>query len=154
MDNLIYITAGGIALGVVGFLIWKNNNSKNDPESKNVSELEQIDNPGIDVDSNFIIIDELTYEMLLKWLREQAKQNIAEPGNQFVIMQHPVAKQIFLEAYPNQQFNCKDCSLLCTAIMKNNEVLSSHFFCYKVLADSLKDILPEDENKAYVQNLN
>ena len=76
MDNLIYITAGGIALGVVGFLIWKNNNSKNDPESKNVSELEQIDNSCIDVDSNFIIIDEITYEMLLKWFREQSKKNI------------------------------------------------------------------------------
>lgn len=132
-----YIGAGIAIVGVAGYITYR--------YLKSIDKL-----PPKEIET----IDEVNYEMLIKWLRDQYRQGIAKAGFQFLIMQQPVAEKIFKEAFPNRRTVIANSHILAIAIAnKEEEVVAYRFILFNSMADSLKDLLPNNPNKVYVQNL-
>ncbi len=133
-----YIGAGiAIGVGVAGYITYRYLKSINTPQEKEIE-----------------TIGEVNYEMLLKWLKDQYRQGIAKAGFQFLIMQQPIAEKTFKEAFPNRKTVIANSHILAIAIAnKEEEVVACKFILFNSMADSLKDLLPNNPNKVYVQNL-
>lgn len=113
-------------------------------------------NGGTEIDpeeSEFQIVGTINYETLLKWLKKQSKDGFAKAGDSFVIFQDMSAEPMFKKAFPKEASLLKTHSCLAIAVAHNDEIKKAQFYLYKEIASSLSEMLPEDKNKAYVQNL-
>lgn len=98
-------------------------------------------------------IDSINYETLLKWLKSQYQAGIATPGDSFVIFQNASATPMFKEIFPDKSTLLKDNKCLAVSVVRDDVVKVAKFYIYDVMSTSLSDLLPVDENTAYVQNL-
>lgn len=95
------------------------------------------------------------YEMLYNWLKAEYKRpdlNVCN-GYKFGIMPSDLAKQTYKEEF-NEEIHLTDSNdVLCVFIIDDKEenVISNHYFVYKEMSQSLKDML--HSNKVYIQEL-
>ncbi len=111
---------------------------------------------GTEVDpeeSEYQLIETISYETLLKWLKTQCKDGIAQPGDSFVFFQNLSAAPMFKEAFPHKSSLLKSHNCIAIAIAHGDEIKKTKFFLYKGITSSPSEMLPEDKNTAYVQNL-
>lgn len=134
----IYIGIGVGVTAVVAYALYKYFKSKEDP---------------IDPDDSVEEVNNLDYQTLLSWLKVQSKQGIALPGDSFVILRSSAAKSCFEEDFPKKAKSLTNKKCLLVSVMKGETVKAAKFFIYDTLSSSLVDLLPKDEDTAYVQNL-
>lgn len=104
-------------------------------------------------DDEIETVEKISYDMLIAWLKKEHKSVKMSAGDQFFVLQDPVAKESFKKVFPKNANLLKDSFVLCIGIMRNNEIVSSKFFIYKTMAESLVDILPKDPNKSFIQKI-
>lgn len=93
------------------------------------------------------------YQTLLNWLKIQYEEGLAKPGDSFVILQNANAISCLKEDFPNVADKLKTHKCLLVSVMREETIKSAKFFIYKELASSLTDLLPKDEETAYIQKL-
>lgn len=98
-------------------------------------------------------VEVLEYAPLLYWLKSKYQEGVAKPGDSFVILQDAVAASSFKEIFPNETKLINSCKCISVSIVRNDIVKVAKFFICDVIGETLADILPEDEEKAYVINL-
>ena len=108
--------------------------------------------PEVDQD-DFLQIDTVTYETLLKWLKVQSQEGIAQSGDSFVIFQNLSASPMFKEAFPHKASLLKSHRCIAIAVAHGDEIKKARFYLYKKISSSLSEMLPDDKNKAFVQNI-
>jgi len=112
------------------------------------------EDPTVDPEeSEFQLIETINYETLLIWLKKQYKEGVAQSGDSFVIIQDMSAEAIFKEAFQKEASLLKTYSCIAIAIVHNDDVKKAKFYLYKEIAPSLSEMLPDDKNTTYVQNL-
>lgn len=100
-------------------------------------------------------VNVVDYEMLYNWLKAEYKRpdlNVCN-GYKFGIMPSDLAKQTYKEEF-NEEIHLTDSNdVLCVFIIDDKEenVISNHYFVYKEMSQSLKDML--HSNKVYIQEL-
>lgn len=104
-------------------------------------------------DDEIETVEKISYDMLITWLKKEHKSVKMSAGDQFFVLQDPVAKESFKKVFPKNANLLKESFVLCIGIMRNNEIVSSKFFIYKTMAESLVDILPKDPNKSFIQKI-
>lgn len=109
------------------------------------------DSGGTDVD----YVDVVDYEMLFSWLKSEynAHKDIISSGCKFGIMPSKLSKQAFDEE-SGQKLNLQsDSDILGVFIIdeKEEKMITRKYYVYKEMAQSLKDLLPND--KVYIQSL-
>lgn len=102
---------------------------------------------------DFEFIDSVSYDMLLAWLRHEHKSIKFESGDQFFILQDPVARESFVKVFPKMEDKLTDSFVLCAGIMRGDDIISSKFFIYKKMAESLSELLPKDPQKSFIQKI-
>lgn len=98
-------------------------------------------------------VDSINYETLLKWLKSQYQAGTATSGDSFVIFQNASAAPMFKEIFPEKSTNLEDSKCLAVSVVRDDVVKVAKFYIYDIMATSLSDLLPEDENTTFVQNL-
>lgn len=106
-----------------------------------------------DPTEDFEFIDSVSYDMLLAWLRHEHKSIKFGSGDQFFILQDPIARESFIKVFPKMENNLTDSYVLCAGIMRGDDIISSKFFIYKKMAESLSELLPKDPNKSFIQKI-
>lgn len=141
--NIIIGVGAGAIIAIALYYYFSN---KRDPERDN---NEQDDIQDDEIES----VEKISYDMLIAWLKSEHKSVKISTGDQFFVLQNPVAKESFEKVFPKDKNLLKDSFVLCVGIMRNNEIISSKFFIYKTMAESLADILPKDPNKSFIQKI-
>lgn len=139
---IIGVGAGAIIAIALYYFFTRKKDPKTDnkeQDDKQVDEIETVEN--------------ISYDMLISWLKKEHSSVKMLSGDQFFVLQDPVAKESFVKVFPQDVNILRDSYVLCIGIMRNNEVVSSKFFVYKTMAESLADILPKDPNKSFIQKI-
>lgn len=104
---------------------------------------------------NIIHVDRIDYEYLYEWLKTEYsnKRNEIKDGFKFGIMPSSLAQKTYLEEFSTDIKLTAGQDLLCVFIIdeKEQNIISSQYFVYNEMAQSLKDILYSD--KVYIQAL-
>lgn len=98
-------------------------------------------------------VDKISYDMLIQWLKEQHKTGVVKSGAEFCILQHPVAMDSFSKLFPRKSSNLRDLKVLAVMVLNDNEPVAVKYYLYNNMGDSLKDILPENANKSFIQKI-
>lgn len=104
-------------------------------------------------DKDFEFIDSVSYDMLFAWLRHEHKSIKFEFGDQFFILQDPIARESFVKVFQKMENKLTDSFVLCAGIMRGDDIISSKFFIYKKMAESLSELLPKDPKKSFIQKI-
>ena len=104
---------------------------------------------------NVTIMDKVDYELLYDWLKKEYKngEKAINAGCKFGIMPPLIAKKTFVEEFSVKPVLSKGQDIVCTFIIDASEenIISSHYFIFNEMGQSLKDIL--HSNKVYIQEL-
>ena len=104
--------------------------------------------------NEFKKVSTISYDMLFAWLKDENKKMKFIAGDKFFILQDPIARTSFIDAYPIYAKTINMTSqILCIGIMRGKEVITSKFFFYDVMAQSLVDMLPKDPTKSFIQEI-
>lgn len=100
-------------------------------------------------------VNRVDYEMLYNWLKAEYKKPDIEicNGYKFGIMPSDLAKQTYKEEFNEEIHLTEGDDVLCVFIIdeKEEDVIANHYFIYKEMGSSLKDML--HSNKVYIQEL-
>lgn len=132
-NTLIYL---GVGAGVIGCVAFAINYFK---RTKELPEVEQV--------------DKISYDMLIQWLKEQRKAGFVKSGSEFCILQHSLAIDSFSKLFPKMSSKMNDTMVLAVMVLNDNEPVAVKYYMYNVMSDSLKDILPEDTKKSFIQKI-
>lgn len=132
-NTLIYL---GIGAGVIG-CAWAGINYFK--KKKELPEVEQV--------------DKVSYDMLIQWLKEQRKAGLVKSGSEFCILQHSLAMDSFSKLFPKKSSKMKGAMVLAVMVLNDDEPVAVKYYMYNVMSDSLKDILPEDTQKSFIQKI-
>lgn len=99
-------------------------------------------------------VNTISYDMLFTWLKDESKKMKLIAGDKFFVLQDPIARTLFIDAFPIYAKSINMSSqILCIGIMRGTEVLSSKFYFYDVMAQSLVDLLPKDTSRSFIQEI-
>lgn len=98
-------------------------------------------------------VEIVSYDMILTWLKNKRKTIKIVGGDKLFILQDSIAKDSFKKIYPHDSILIGKSSILCIGIIRNEEVITSKFFIYEVMAKSLSEMLPKDPKKSFVQKI-
>lgn len=112
------------------------------------------DDPPI-VEPDVDYVDVVDYEMLFSWLKSEynAHKDIINSGCKFGIMPSKLSRQTFNEE-SKQKLNLQSGSDILGVFIideKEENMFARKYYVYKEMAQSLKDLLPND--KVYIQSL-
>ena len=102
-----------------------------------------------------IHVERIDYEYLFEWLKNKYnnRNNGIKYGCKFGIMPSAIAKKTYSEEFSADIHLTKGEDALCVFILdeKEENIISSQYYIYKEMGQSLKDILHSD--KVYIQEL-
>lgn len=111
------------------------------------------DSPVVEPDVDYV--DVIDYEMLFSWLKSEynSHKEIINSGCKFGIMPSKLSQQAFNEE-SKQKLNLQPGSDILGVFIideKEENMIVRKYYVYKEMAQSLKDLLPND--KVYIQSL-
>lgn len=142
----IYIGIGVGAAAAIAYALYKYYTREIETDGSNV-ETNDINNDAYEK------VEVLEYTTLLYWLKSKYKSGDAKSGDSFVILQNAVAAPSFTEIFPDESKLINSCKCISVSIVRDDMVKVAKFFICDVIGETLTDILPEDEETAYVINL-
>lgn len=141
----------GIGMGVTAVLVYAL--YKYFVKKRHTSDLSTPTGVSSNDTSDIEELQTVDYQNLLNWLRIQYKKGLAKPGDSFVILQNANAASCLKESFPNMADKLKTHKCLLVSVKREETITSAKFFIYEELASSLVDLLPKDEETAYIQKL-